>query len=594
MQPELTKFFPFLRWLPTVTRRTLRADLSAGMTGAVIVLPQGVAFATLAGLPPEYGIYTAIVPTIIAALFGSSMYLVSGPTTAISLVIFSNVSPLATPGTEKYIMLVLALTFMAGLFQLILGLASLGSVINFVSHSVLTGFTTGAAILIAVGQLGDALGIVVPRSGFFPHDVLTLGAMLPQFNPYALLIAVITFCVALAIRFVDKRLPAMLIAMVAGGGICFLLDGTAKGVRMVSALHGALPDFSVPDFDPQHLSALLPGALAVSMLGLAEAVSIARSVSSLAHQRINNNQEFIGQGLSNVMGCFFSAYASSGSFTRTGVNYAAGARTPLSAIISALLLMLIVLLMGGLTAYLPFPAMAGVIMLVAWNLADIKQIRRILRTGSGEPLIFGVTLAVTLFVKLEFALVAGVALSLLIYLHRTTHPHFIPMLPVCINGYRHIIRREARTLPECPQLKLLRLEGSLFFGAAEHVAEELEHIVAHNPGQKHLLIIANGINFIDYSGCETIFEERRLLQASGVRLYMCSANPEVQASMDRIEHPTPIPLFPGKAEAIAHIVSQLDPEQCARCSARVFQECAQQPGSNPKENSGLDFRCEVT
>ncbi|MGX7949645.1 SulP family inorganic anion transporter [Oleidesulfovibrio alaskensis] len=578
MKTGIAAFFPFMHWLPGVTARTLRADLLAGLTGAIIVLPQGVAFATLAGLPPEYGIYTAVVPAIIAALFGSSMHLVSGPTTAISLVIFSNVSTLAPAGTPDYICLVLSLTLMAGLIQLALGLARLGSVVNFVSHSVLTGFTTGAAILIASSQLGGFAGLSVPRSGFLPRDMATFVSMLPQASWHAVAIAAVTFVTALLVRRVDKRLPAMLIAMATGGLLCLVIDGAANGVRMVGALHAGLPPFSMPVFDPERLGILMPGALAVAMLGLAEAVSIARSVGALSHQRIDNNREFIGQGLSNMVGCFFSAYASSGSFTRTGVNYATGARTPLSAIFAAVLLVGMVSVMGGLAAYLPLPAMAGVIMLVAWNLIDIEHIRRIMSAGSGEPLVFAVTLLSTLTVKLEFALIAGVALSLLIYLHRTMHPHFMPLAPVLIDGMRHIIRQENRNLPECPQLKILRLDGSLFFGAAEHVAEELENIVAANPGQNHILIVASGINFIDYSGCETIFEERKLLQAAGVRLYMCSANPGVRAAMERLQCGPIIPIYEDKAEAIATITPQLDMNRCAVCRLRVFHECAGLPG----------------
>ncbi|MFV0421158.1 SulP family inorganic anion transporter [Oleidesulfovibrio sp.] len=579
MKSGITTFLPFLSWLPKTTPQSARADLLAGLTGAIIVLPQGVAFATLAGLPPEYGIYTAIVPAIIAALFGSSMHLVSGPTTAISLVIFSNVSELATAGTPYYIGLVLSMTLLAGLIQFILGSARLGSVVNFVSHSVLTGFTTGAAILIAASQLSGFAGVSIPRSGFLPKDLWALFSMLPQASWHAAAIAMATFVTALLVRSIDKRLPAMLVAMIVGGLVCLGIDGAENGVRMVGALHAAIPPFSVPEFDPQRLGTLLPGALAVAMLGLAEAVSIARSIGTLSHQRIDNNQEFIGQGLSNIVGCFFSAYASSGSFTRTGVNYAAGARSPLSAIFAALLLVGLVSLMGGLAAYLPLPAMAGVIMLVAWNLLDFEHIRRIMRAGSGEPLVFAVTLVSTLTVKLEFALIAGVALSLLIYLHRTTHPHFMPMAPVIIDGSRHIIRQETRALPECPQIKILRLDGSLFFGAAEHVAEELEEVVEKNRGQDHILIIASGINFIDYSGCETIFEERRLLQASGIKLYMCSANPGVKATMERMQCGPSIPLYADKAEAIAQIVPELDMKRCATCTRRVFQECATLPGA---------------
>ena len=577
----LSRLLPFLGWWPMVNRRTLRADLWAGLTGAVIVLPQGVAFAAIAGLPPQYGLYAAMVPVVVAALFGSSWHLISGPTTAISLVVFANVSQLAVPGSEEYVRLVLALTVLAGLVQLGLGAARLGGVVNFVSHSVVTGFTAGAAILIATSQLGHFFGVTLPRGGAFLETWAAFAGQLPAINGRVALIAAATLVLAVGVKRLWPRAPALLLALIGGSLLCHALDGAAHGAKLVGALPANLPPPSLPEIDLETFRVLFPGALAVAMLGLAEAVSIARAVAVRSDQRIDNSQEFIGQGLANMIGGFFSAYASSGSFTRTGVNYDAGAKTPLSAVFSALFLAAILLLVAPVTAYLPIAAMAGVIVLVAANLVNVRAIRHILHTDRAEAGVLAATFLATLFVALEFAIYAGVMLSLLLYLRRTSHPHFITLAPDQDTPARSLVNVRRRRLPECPQLKILRLDGSIFFGAVNHIAEELHRIVEEHREQCHILIVGSGINFVDAGGCHMLFNETGSLRLSGREIFFCSLKSEVRELLARGGCLTRIGadnVFPDKASAIAGIVPRLDPSRCACCRERVFRECARRPG----------------
>jgi len=575
------RFFPLLSWWPLVTGRTLKADLWAGLTGAVIVLPQGVAFAAIAGLPPEYGLYAAMVPVIIAALFGSSFHLVSGPTTAISLVIYANVSHFAEPGSAEYVRLVLTLTFLAGLSQLGLGLARLGALVNFVSHSVVTGFTAGAAILIATSQMGGFFGLSLPRGGSFVRTWEHFFRLLPEANLYVAGIGAATMVIALVVRRLWPRLPAMLMAMLAASALNVLIDGAAHGVRLMGALPGSLPPPSLPVPGLDEVRHLVPGAMAIAMLGLAEAVSIARAVAVRSQQQLDNSQEFVGQGLANVVGSFFSAYASSGSFTRTGLNFESGAKTPLAAVFSALMLGAIVLLVAPFTAYLPLAAMSGVILLVAANLADVTGIRHILRTAKSEAGVLGVTFLATLFVQLEFAIFSGVILSLLMYLRRTSHPNFVVLAPDHSNLRRPLVNVQRKNVPECPQLKILRLDGSIFFGAVAHISEALHRIIDESPEQCHILVIGAGINFIDASGCHMLFNEALSLKLSGRDMFFCSLKTEVREVLKRGmclkrlggEH-----IFESEGQAIAHMVPRLDPQRCACCHARVFRECERMPG----------------
>jgi SulP family sulfate permease len=571
-----TRWLPFLRWMRQVNGESVGADIIAGLTGAVIVLPQGVAFAMIAGLPPEYGLYTAIIPPIIAALFGSSYHLISGPTTAISIVVFSTISPLAEPGSAQYITLVLTLAFLAGVYQLILGMARMGTLVNFVSHTVVVGFTAGAAILIATSQLKHFFGVQVPSGESFAHTWMLLFGLLPEANPYVIAVAVVTLGSAIAIKLFRRRWPNMLIAMIIGALVARWIGAEQHNIRLVGELPAMLPPLSMPDFSFATLKQLAPGALAVALLGLVEAVSISRSVSAKSHQHIDGNQEFIGQGLANIVGAFFSAYASSGSFTRTGVNYESGARTPLAAIIAALSLGLILLLIAPLTAYLPIAAMAGILLVVAFNLIDWHHIFSIIRTSKSEASILATTFLATLFLELEFAIYVGVMLSLIIYLNRTSRPKIITMAPDQNEIHRPMVNVSQEAVPQCPQMRIVRMDGSLFFGAVSHADSQFRFFSEEAPEQKHLLLLCHAINFIDIAGAEWLMREGNRLKKRGGGLYLCNPKESVAAFLLKSGVITALGedhFFDNKSEAVQSIFLRLERDKCRQCDRRIFQEC---------------------
>jgi SulP family sulfate permease len=570
------RYFPPLRWWQLVNRHSFRADLIAGLTNAVIVLPQGVAFAMIAGMPPIYGLYTAMVPPIIAGLFGSSRHLISGPTTAISIVVFATLSPLAEPGSPEFIRLALTLTFLAGAYQLILGLARMGALVNFVSHSVVVGFTAGAAILIATSQLKHYFSVHIPAGESFLHTWQGLFEQIHQINWSVTAVATGTLLSGVAFMIFKPRWPGMLLAMIIGSLLAYALGSESAGIKLVGQLPQSLPPLSLPNFSLGSLKMLGSGALAVAMLGLVEAVSIARSVGLKSGQRINGNQEFIGQGLANLMGSFFSSYASSGSFTRTGVNYTAGAVTPLAAVSAAISLAVIVLLIAPLTAYLPVAAMAGILLIVAYRLIDMHHIRNIVRTSKRETAVLLTTFLATLFVQLEFAIYVGVMLSLVFYLMRTARPRLVSLVPEPNTHARRMA--PDRELPSCPQLKIVRIDGSLFFGAVDHVQNTLQAFSETYPEQKHLLIIANGVNFIDIAGAEMLVQEAERRRTLGGGLYLAKVKKEICAVLQRGGYLKAFGeenIFACMAEAIPAIFERLDRERCEHCSARIFSECQQ-------------------
>ncbi len=572
---QITQFFPFLRWFRLVTPQTVKADFVAGLTGAVIVLPQGVAFATIAGLPPEYGLYTAMVTPIIAALFGSSYHLISGPTTAISIVVFSAISKHAEPGSPEFVHLALTLTFLAGVYQLSFGLARMGTLVNFVSHTVVVGFTAGAAILIATSQLKHVFAIEVPKGESFLHIWMDLFSGMDSANWAVFSVALVTLVVALLSKRFLPRLPNLLIGMVAGSLMAFWFGGEGRGIHLVGEIPRQLPPLSSPSFSLEIIRTLATEAFAVALLGLIEAVSIARAIATKSNQRIDANQEFIGQGLSNIVGSFFSSYAGSGSFTRSGINYAAGAKTPLSAIFAALSLAAIVLLISPLTAYLPVAAMGGVILIVAYNLIDFHAINHIIRHSKAETSILVTTFLATLFLELEFAIYLGVLLSLVLFLARTSTPEIPTLAPDPDTPKHKLVELSHKPVKQCPQLKIIRIDMSIYFGSINHIRNRLQSI-SDNERIYHILIIGSGINFIDLSGAEALVAENRRLMSMGGGLYFADLKPSVYqfvAESCFVKNIGADHFFDTKQDAIHAIYQRLDKEICKTCPTQVFMEC---------------------
>lgn len=574
MTPKLNKWLPFLTWGREINRQSLSRDLMAGLTGAVIALPQGVAYALIAGLPPEYGLYSAIVTCILASLFGSSHHMVSGPTAALSIVVMSVVGSMVSD-PQNYIASVMTLTLIVGVIQLAFGLLRLGSLVNFISHTVVIGFTAGAAILIAASQLKHLLGVQVESGLSFIGGLNAVIHAMPELNGLSVVIGLVTLGVSVLIRRINRRLPHMLIGLGAGSLACLLMSGAQQGVALVGALPHSLPPFSIPDMSAESVQRLTSGAFAIALLGLIEAVSIGRAIALRSQQRIDGNQEFIGQGISNLVGSFFSCFAGSGSFTRSGANYDAGAQTPLAAISSSLILVVILLLIPGITAYLPMPAMAGAILLISWNLIDFHHIREILKVRGNEAMVLAVTFLSTLFVELEFAIYVGVILSLALYLRRTSRPTVMEVAPVQNRPERWIRNVKRYQLEQCPQLKILRIDGSLFFGAVDHVQQQIRQLTEDS--HSRVLIIGKGINFIDIAGVEMLIQEARRLEQRGGQLVITSLKGTVidelkaKGYLDKIGAQR---ITRSPSEAFALLLPTLDSDTCASCEKRIFNECA--------------------
>jgi len=588
------KYFPFLIWWDKVSRKTVRADFIAGLTGAVLVLPQGVAFAVIAGMPPEYGLYTGMIPAVIAALFGSSWHLVSGPTTAASIVLFSSLSLSAAPGSPEYVSLALTLTLMVGLIQLSMGMVRFGSLVNFISHSVVVGFTAGAAILIMASQLKHFFGLSYPRAAHFQDTLGNFVHHIAELNPYATSVAAATLFCGILLRRFKPGWPYMLISMFFGSCTALLVNllfGQGQTmIATVGALPATLPPLSLPRLTLENIQLLAPTALAMTLFALTEAISIARSLADHTGQDLDGNQEFIGQGLSNIVGSFFSSYVATGSFNRSGLNYESGAKTPLAACFAGIFLIPLVLFLAPLARYLPNAAMAGVLFLVAWRLIDPVHIMRIVKTSLTETVILGSTFFATLFLELQFAIMLGIMLSLAIYLNRTSHPKVLARVPD-----PRIARRPFVTdpmLPECPQILMLRIDGSLYFGAVNHVRTNINKILKQKPPRTHLLLIASGINFIDMAGAELLIKLAKERKDAGAALYFYDMKEGICSHFKFLDYLLDLELeniFDSKREAISELYQRVDRNICRSCTTRIFAEChgrVYQPLGEGEERAG--------
>lgn len=590
----------FGSWVRQVSPATLRVDALAGLLGAVLVLPQGIAFATLAGLPPEYGLYTAIVPCIIAALFGSSWHVMSGPTNANSLALFAMLSPLAAAFSPAYIQLALAVTVMVGVMQWLIGVLRLGVLANFISPAVLFGFTSGAALLIAVHALPDLLGLAAAPEHSAAAVLGHVAAQLSLAQPEALAVGAITIGVALPLRRLRRNWPYMLIGLVVATALAwlwrhFLNGGSAapsSALRTVGQIPVPWPRFQLPRISWAQAVDLVGLAFALTIVALGQAISIAKTVAVRSGQRIDANREFRGQGLSNIVGGFFSCYVSCGSMNRSMPNLEAGARTPLASVFSALLLLALVAFSAQLLAQIPMAALAALLVLVALALLDLARWRELLTLSRSDFAVALATLVATVTIRLEIAILLGMLLSLMSFLYRTSRPAMRTMGFDSRGPDRQFVVIDVpddpdepahQALPECPQLKLLRMEGEVYFGATQHVADILHALRSQPEPQKHLLVMGKSMNFIDLAGAELWEAELAARRAMGGDLYFHRPRPEVirmwrKTGFTRVLGPEH--QFPDKFTAIATIFSKLDPEICRHCHARIFWECKTAPGAD--------------
>ena len=501
----LQKIIPAFEWLRNYKRNDIHGDLSAGVIVAVMLVPQGMAYAMLAGLPPVMGLYASTVPLIAYALFGSSRQLAVGPVAMMSLLVFTGVSPLADPGSEEYIRLVLILSLMVGTVQLAMGLVRIGFFINFFSHAVISGFTSAAAIVICLSQLSHLLGIKLSVQ----HSIFPLLAEAAQrvgeTNLITLTMGVISIVVQLFLRKKVPRFPAPLLVLAGSMLLVYALRLDRWGVSIVGQVPKGLPAFSLPAFSVESFRLLFPLALTILFVGFMESISVAKTIAVREKYKIDSNQELKGLGLSNIVASFFFAYPVTGGFSRTAVNYEAGARTGLASVISAALIILVLFFFTPLFHYLPKCALASIVMVAVIGLIDVKEAKHLFRVKKADGWTLALTFAVTLTVGSEQGILIGMAFSLLVFIWRSSHPHTAEL------GYveKEDVFRNIKRFPEVktyPEALILRVDASLYFANMGFLEDRLRKSLIERPEVKWVIIDLSGVNDIDAVAIDALEE----------------------------------------------------------------------------------------
>ena len=517
---------PFLAWFPMLTRQVVRNDIGAGVVAGILIVPQAVALATLAGLPPEYGLYTSIVPVIVASLFGSSFKALSGPNTALAIMIATAVSPYASVGTPDYIMYAITLSCMVGMFQLLIAVLGLGVVFNYFSQAVMVAIVTGVGIVIILRQVGNFLGVLMNMPEDIDFTVQQIVYSLELANGYAFWVGLSTVVAGVVIKKVKSSWPHHIVAIVVGTFVSLVLDfiwgASVTQIDRLGTMSLSVFPISYPDFSPGNFAeaaeGLIPASVLIAIMGMIQSTVIARSLASKSGESVDMNQEVAGQGLSNIAGSFFSCFPACGSFNRSAANDEAGAITPISGVISAMILVLIIYVAGPAIAYLPIPVMAGVLFLVGANLIKWKDIVFLCRLNRETGFIFVVTLCTTLYGGLHNGVFLGAFLSIAAYLRRTSYPEITRLKDA--EALEQLARIPRAVTCQTPMV--LRISGNVFFGSVERLENAFSTLAIKGGRKSTLIIVADYLLDIDESGVMALKAEinRRKDKNAGVFLML--------------------------------------------------------------------------
>lgn len=526
----MDKFLPFLKWFP-MSRETVKADVLAGITVALVLIPQSMAYANLAGLPAYYGLYAAFLPGAVAALFGSSKQLATGPVAVVSLLTGAALLPLAQAGSEQFIALAIMLSFVIGVVQLVLGLLRLGLVVNFLSHPVILGFTNAAALVIGLSQLSKIFGVKMGRSDHFLQDIWGVIHQLGSTHWPSLVFGVVAFIIMWTLKKQWPRLPNVLIAVAVTTSASWLLGFKDMGGKVIGDIPQGLPALTLPHFDIHLMGSLLSSAVIISLVGFMEAISIAKAMAARTKDGIDPNQELIGQGLGNIIGCLTQAYPTSGSFSRSAVNLDAGARSGFSSVVTSLMVLTTLLFLTPMLYHLPESVLAAVIMMAVVGLINVRGIQHVWRANRHD----GVAAIVTFCASMLFAphldegIFLGAGLAILLFLYRTMSPR-VASLGLFPDG----TLRDLAVHPELPtdsQIIVLRFDGQLYFANVSHFEEMVLNAVSTKPSAKFLLLIGDGINQMDASGEEVVHHLVERVQKNGMVMIFSGLKRQVLSVM---------------------------------------------------------------
>ncbi|RCS26265.1 solute carrier 26 family protein [Polaribacter sp. WD7] len=526
---NIKKIIPILEWLPNYNTIFLKGDMLAGITVGIILIPQGIAYALIAGLPPIYGLYCALVPQIMYAIFGSSRQVAIGPVAMDSLIVATGVSTLALTGSDSYISIAILLALIVGTIQFIMGVFSLGFIVNFLSKPVITGFTSAVALIIGINQFGNLLGVNFVQSDQIQYVIEDIWQQFLEYNFHTTSIGIISVFIIIFFRKINKKIPNALIVVVVGIIIMKYFGKSFEDVAIVKDIPSGLPIFAIPEFDIDLIRELLPIAFTLVMVGYLETISIGKSLEAKQDEyRIRPNQELIALGLANMVGSLFKAYPTTSSFSRSAINQESGARTGMAAIVSVLMVVFTLLFLTPLFYHLPKTVLAAIIIVAVFGLVNVKEARFLWKANTLDFWLMLATFLATLFFGIEYGIMVGVGLSLIVLIFRTSRPYVAELGKVPnSNFYRNKSRFEEVIIEN--DILIFRFDAQLFYANSAYFRDRLDEMASNKGNQLKLIVLdAESINRVDSTGLEVLKERVKYYKNRGVTFYFAGVKGPVR------------------------------------------------------------------
>ncbi|MCW9714203.1 solute carrier family 26 protein [Aliifodinibius salicampi] len=520
---KISPFVPMAGWIRSYSSSDLKGDLNAGITVGIMLIPQGMAYAVLAGLPPIYGLYASLVPLVLYAIFGTSRQLAVGPVAMVSLLVVAGVGEIAEVGSDRFIQLAIMTALGVGVFQLLMGVFRMGFLVNFLSHPVLSGFTSAAALIIGASQFKNLFGIDLPRTNYVHEILLGLFEKAANIEPYTAAIGIGSIVLIILVRKWKPTFPSALVVVVLGTLVTFVFGLHQKGVVIVGEIPQGLPSLEILSFNLSDFQQLLPTILVISLVGYMESIAVAKAIANKHGYKVDPNQELIGLGVANIGGAFFQSYPTTGGFSRTAVNDQAGARTGMATIISAAIIALTVLLLTPLFYYLPMAVLASIIMVAVAGLFDINEMKYLWKTDRKDLAMLATTFVATLVLGIEEGILVGVVLSLVVVIYSSTRPHSTELGRLGdTKNFRNVKRYpEAKT---DDKVLIYRFDSQLFFANVTHFRDKLDDLIDSRNEELQLLILdASSIHDMDSTGIHALRDLIEDLQERGLDLYIAGA-----------------------------------------------------------------------
>lgn len=521
----LQKYLPIFSWLKSYKKSYISGDVAAGVTVGIMLIPQGMAYAMIAGLPPVFGLYAALIPQIIYAIMGTSRQLAVGPVAMDSLLVASGLGALALSGIEEYISMAIFLALLMGSIQLLLGLLKMGFLVNFLSKPVISGFTSAAAIIIGLSQLKHILGVTIESSSQVHVLLLNVFNSINQINGYTIGIGLTTILIVKGLKKINAKIPAALVVVILGVLFIYLTKLNTFGVKIVGGVPEGLPDFVIPSIESSRITELVPIALTLALIAFMEAISVAKAVEEKhSDYEVDANQELIALGASNIIGSLFQSYPTTGGFSRTAVNDQAGAKTGVSPIISAFIVGLTLLFLTPLFYYLPNAVLGAIIMVAVFGLIDFKYPFKLFKNRKDEFFLLIITFLITLIIGIKEGILLGVLISLLLLIYRTSLPHIAILGKIKNTDYFKNIKRFHPNAEVDDELLIIRFDAQLFFGNKDYFKKELyKNIQNKGVALKVIILNSESINYIDSSAVHMLKQIVLDLENKGIKLLITGA-----------------------------------------------------------------------